>query len=154
MSDHDGEPSIKTEFTVETHIIPAVAGGTNTQMTYTIFCVFDTEEDCPFKIEINETMSIAHLQQAIKAEEPAYAGIAVRKFKLYSINARDINDARAKSQDLSKLKSFEAHQTISDAFGSAPGSGLIHLFIKTPRGNSIKFKVVLLLRPCSSRSHG
>ena len=97
----------------------------------------DTEEDCPFKIEINETMSIAHSQQAIKAEEPMYAVAATRKFKLYAINAKDINDARAKSQDVSKLKCFEAHQTISDAFGSAPRSGLIHLFVKTPRGNSI-----------------
>lgn len=92
-------------------------------MTYTIFCVFNTEVDHPFKIEIDETLSIAHLQQAIKAEEPKYAAVAPRKFELYSINAKDINDARAKTQDLSKLEYFEAQRTISDAFWLGPYQG-------------------------------
>lgn len=110
-------------------------------MTYTIFCIFETEKDYPFEIEIDETMSIARLQRAIKAEEPKYAAVAPRKFELYSINAKGINEAKAKSQDLSKLKRLEACQTILDAFGSTPGKGLIHLLVKIAAGKSIKFKV-------------
>ena len=50
-------------------------------MTYKIFRVFDTEEDYSFEIEIDETMSIAHLQ----VEKPKYAAVAPRKSKLYSL---------------------------------------------------------------------
>lgn len=110
-------------------------------MTYTIFCIFDTEKDYPFEIEIDETMSIARLQRAIKAEEPKYAAVAPRKFELYAINAKGISEAKAKSQDLSKLKRFEAWETISDAFGSTPAKGLIHLLVKIAGSKSIKFKV-------------
>ena len=85
-------------------------------MTYTIFCVFDTEEDNSFEIGIDKTMFMAHLQRAIEVEEPKYTAVASRKFKLYSINTKDINEARSKSQDLSKLKRFK--QRISNAEGS------------------------------------
>lgn len=99
-------------------------------MTYTIFCLFDADDGHPFKIDVNEAMFVAYLQQVIKAEEPKYASVPLRKFELYPINARDINEARAKSRDLSKVKYLEAQQTISDVFGSGPAKGLIHLFVK------------------------
>ena len=105
-------------------------------MSVTLFCILQgaSEASEAFPVDINRSLTVGHLKDAIKAKKPnEFAGIDANKLKLWKVEIpsdhKDLIQGQLVLDDeLLAVDEIQEHWT-------APKSKHIHIIIGIPLGN-------------------
>ena len=104
------------------------------QMTYTIFCILQGDKE-PFRVDIDETLTVDHLKEAIHAKIKLPADFLPHRFVLYPINISLAEDLVA-AMEKNKPRALWAPLKLSKVFDLRPAEEMIHILVEPHRGES------------------